>query len=129
LFLILSFGGTHIANLPDAAATTGSGQAVVSTPNLLFIALSFGTSLIINMWIFHRLSGALFNPAISLAFVVARVISPCRGALFFIAQILGGIAAAAIIDGIMPGPLDVGTRLSGGINTAQGSYSIQRDRN
>ena len=122
---MLSFGGTQIANLPDAAATTQSGQAFVSTSNLMFISLSFGLSLIINVWIFFRVSGALFNPAISLALVVARVISPLRGGLLFIAQLVGGIAAAAIIDGLMPGQLNVGTRLSGGINTAQGNSSIE----
>jgi aquaporin rerated protein, other eukaryote len=122
---MLSFGGTHIANLPNASATTQSGQDFVSTSNLLFISLSFGMSLIINVWIFFRVSGALFNPAISLALVVARVITPLRGGLLFIAQILGGIAAAGIIDGLMPGTLGVGTRLSGGINTAQGNFSIE----
>jgi aquaporin rerated protein, other eukaryote len=123
MFLMMSFGGTHIANLPNAGATTQSGQTFVSTSNLLFISLAFGMSLIINVWIFFRVSGALFNPAISLALVLARVIPPLRGALLFIAQIAGGIAGAAIIKGLMPGQLDVGTRLGGGINTAQGTSS------
>ena len=121
MFLLLSFGGTHIANLPDGSVTSPSGVKFVSTSNLLFISLAFGISLIINAWIFFRVSGALFNPAISLALAIARVITPLRAILFFIAQLLGGIAAAALIDGRMPGPINFVTNLSGGINIAQGN--------
>jgi len=121
MFLFMAFGGTHIANLPGATITTSSGTAFIDTSNLMFIALAFGLSLIINVWIFFRVSGALFNPAISLALALATVISPLRAVLLTIAQLLGGIVAAALIDGLMPGPLNVGTSLSGDINIAQGN--------
>jgi aquaporin rerated protein, other eukaryote len=121
MFLFLSFGGTHIANLPDALVTSPSGVKFVSTSNLLFISLAFGISLIINVWIFFRVSGALFNPAISFALAIAQVVTPLRAILLFIAQLLGGIAAAALIDGLMPGPINFTTNLSGGINIAQGT--------
>ena len=120
MFLMLSFGGTHIANLPGATVTA----EFIDTPNLMFISISFGFSLIINVWIFFRVSGALFNPAISLALVLAKVITPLRGLLMFVAQLLGGIAAAALIDRLMPGPLNVGTKLSGGISIAQGQINL-----
>jgi len=119
MFLLLSFGGTHIANLPGATVTT----KFIDTSNLMFISISFGFSLIINVWIFFRVSGALFNPAVSLALALAKVITPLRGILMFVAQLLGGIAAAALIDGLMPGPLNVGTKLSGGISVAQGQIN------
>jgi len=77
-------------------------------------------SLIINVWVFFRVSGALFNPAISLALAIAQVITPLRAILLFIAQLVGGITAAALIDALMPGPINFATNLSGGINTAQG---------
>jgi len=120
MFLFMAFGGTHIANLPGAQVATQTGTAFIDTSNLMFIALAFGLSLIINVWIFFRISGALFNPAISLALALATVISPLRAVLLSIAQLLGGIVAAALIDGLMPGPLNVGTSLSGDINIAQG---------
>jgi aquaporin related protein len=31
---------------------------------LLYIALSFGFSLCVNVWVFFRISGGLFNPAV-----------------------------------------------------------------
>ena len=123
MFLFLSFGGTHIANLP-AASTSVQGNPVINTSNLMFIAVSFGLALIINVWIFFRISGAVFNPAITLALALAKVITPLRAGLYFIAQILGGIAAAGLIEGLMPGPLNVGTRLGGGATVAQGMAPV-----
>jgi aquaporin related protein len=122
MFLLLSFGGTHIANLPGGTVTAQGGA---NTPNLMFISISFGFSLMINVWIFFRVSGGLFNPVISLALALAKVITPLRGLLMSIAQLLGGIAAAALIDGLMPGPLNVGTNLGGGISIAQGQINCE----
>jgi aquaporin rerated protein, other eukaryote len=119
MFLFMAFGGTHIANLPGAAVTTTSGT-LIDTSNLTFISISFGLALIVNIWLFFRISGALFNPAITLALVLSSSITPLRGGLLFIAQIVGGISAAALVDGLMPGPLGVATRLTGGITVAQG---------
>lgn len=36
-----------------------------NTSNLLFISLAFGFSLAVNAWVFFRISGGLFNPAVS----------------------------------------------------------------
>jgi len=119
MFLLVSFGGTHIANLPGATVTT----KFIDTSNLMFISVSFGFSLIINVWIFFRVSGALFNPAVSLALALAKVITPLRGLLMFVAQLLGGITAAALIGRLMPGPLNVGTKLGGGISVSQGQIN------
>ena len=65
--------------------------------------------LAINAGIFFRLSGALFNPAISLALALAQAIHPVRAILLSVSQILGGIVAAALIDALMPGELSVST--------------------
>src|SRR5579862_3792066 len=91
MFLFLAFGGTHIANLPNSNITSSSGESLINTSNLAFIAMSFGLSLAINAWIFFRVSGVLFNPAISFALAIARVIHPIRGIFPFFSQIfLGG---------------------------------------
>jgi aquaporin related protein len=36
----------------------------------LYISLSFGFSLMVNAWIFFRISGGLFNPAVLCKFCV-----------------------------------------------------------
>lgn len=119
MFLFMGMTVVQIANLP-AANTTTAGVAHIDTSNLLFIAFAFGISLVINVWIFFRVSGALFNPAISLALALARVISPARAGLLCISQILGGITAAGLVRVLTPAPLVVGNRLGGDVSVIQG---------
>jgi aquaporin rerated protein, other eukaryote len=75
LFLFLAFGGTQVANTTAAAENPEAASAgernnhtITTAPNtseLLYIALSFGFSLAVNVWVFFRVSGGLFNPAVS----------------------------------------------------------------
>ena len=58
MFLFFAFGGTQVASM-----TRGSGP--MTTQEVLFISLSFGFSLAVNAWAFYRISGGLFNPAVS----------------------------------------------------------------
>ena len=88
----------------------------------LYIALSFGFSLAVNAWIFFRVSGGLFNPAVSLGMVLVGALTPIRGILLTVSQILGGITGAAIIQAITPGTLNVRTTLGGGATVAQGFF-------
>ena len=69
MFLFFAFAGTQVANVnaAKAAGTSTSGGATGFNPEvLLYIALVFGFSLMVNVWIFFRISGGLFNPAVSL---------------------------------------------------------------
>jgi len=121
MFLMMGFGAAQVANTPGS---TISGLTV-DTNNLLFIATAFGMSLMINAWIFYRVSGSAFNPAVTFALALTKAITPARAALFTIAQVLGGITAAAIIHGLTPGNLNVSTRLGGGMSTSRGPGSFQ----
>lgn len=112
LFMIFALGGTNVALIPNTSITgeTGVGQdgsavSTVNTSNLMYIALSFGFSLAVNAWIFFRVSGGLFNPAVSLGMMLVGALTPVRAGLLAFVQILGGITGAAIIDAITPGTL------------------------
>lgn len=67
LFLFFAFAGTQVANI---SSNNNSGGTVISTvvsknpAQLLYISLSFGFSLAVNAWVFSRISGGLFNPAV-----------------------------------------------------------------
>ncbi|WWC86284.1 uncharacterized protein L201_001157 [Kwoniella dendrophila CBS 6074] len=129
LFMIFALGGTNVALIPTTSVTgsttsgqDGSAASTVNTSNLLYIALSFGFSLAVNAWIFFRVSGGLFNPAVSLGMVLVGALTPLRGALLTFSQILGGITGAAIIQAITPGTLNVRTTLGGGTSIAQGLF-------
>lgn len=72
LFLFFAFGGTQVANTAarysDASTAGQQGNSITQTPNtsvLLYISLIFGFSLMVNVWVFFRVSGGLFNPAVS----------------------------------------------------------------
>lgn len=45
-----------------------------------------------------------------------------RGALLIVSQILGGIASAAVVSALFPGPLNVRTALLPGTSLAQGLF-------
>lgn len=59
LFLFFAFAGTQVANTNPVTMT---GPNIAS---LLYISLAFGFSLAVNVWVFFRISGGLFNPAVS----------------------------------------------------------------
>jgi len=129
LFMIFALGGTNVALIPATSLTGGvtagqdnSAVSTVNTSNLLYIALSFGFSLAVNAWTFFRVSGGLFNPAVSLGMVLVGALTPLRGALLTVSQILGGITGAAIIQALTPGTLNVRTTLGGGTSVVQGLF-------
>lgn len=73
MFLFIAFAGTQVANLGlgKSADQSTTGAVIGFNPTVyLYIALCFGFSLVVNAWIFYRISGGLFNPAVSLSIFV-----------------------------------------------------------
>ncbi|RDW82516.1 putative aquaporin [Coleophoma cylindrospora] len=119
MFLFFAFGGVMVGKSALGGNPSTSSEYLVF---LLYGASSFGMSLAINAWIFYRVTGGLFNPAVTFAFVLAGLMHPLKGALLSVTQILGGIAAAAIIDGLTPGPLLVSNSLGPNVSVTQGLF-------
>ena len=61
LFLFFALSGTQVANDIHAGEKHNGG-----TSRLLYISLCFGFSLAVNAWVWFRVSGGLFNPAVRL---------------------------------------------------------------
>ncbi|KAH9865743.1 hypothetical protein J1614_009330 [Plenodomus biglobosus] len=129
MFLFFAFGGTSVANtaarFSDAATAGQQGNSISQAPNtgvLLYISLIFGFSLMVNVWVFFRVSGGLFNPAVSLGLYLIGAIGFIRASLCFIAQMLAGICAAAAVQAILPGDLNVSTTLGAGVSAARGVF-------
>lgn len=93
-FLLIGLGGIQVAN------TQGSGLGSTA-----YIAACMGLSLLTSAWLFYRITGGLFNPGVSLALFLINGIGPVRFVMYIIAQLVGGIAAAALLDALTPGPL------------------------
>src|ERR1700761_1310908 len=55
-FLFFALSGTQVAN------THGDDHEELS--RLLYISIAFGFSLAVNAWVWFRVSGGLFNPAV-----------------------------------------------------------------
>jgi len=118
LFLLMGFAGAQVANSQaNPPAATGSNPSLI-----LYIALSFGFSLVVNVWIFYRVSGGMFNPAVTFALVLAGAVPIPRAILCVVSQILGGMSAAGVVQAMLPGDLIVNTSLGGGCTIVQGLF-------
>jgi len=76
----------------------------------------------VNVWIFFRISGGLFNPAVTLGMVMVGAIPIVRAVCLFCAQIAGSIAASAMVLGLFPTQLNVRTTLAGDTSLVQGVF-------
>ncbi|KAH9945413.1 aquaporin-like protein [Epithele typhae] len=118
VFLLLAFGGVQAAAFEAGPNPAQSSEI----QRVMYVSLCFGMSLLVSAWLFFRVTGGLFNPDVSLALLITGCIGPVRFVLYCIAQLLGGIAAAAIVLALTPGPLASNTFPAPGINKAQAVF-------
>jgi aquaporin related protein len=121
LFLLFALGGTNVVNTAPAEGANATDLSA-NPSKIMYIALVFGMSLAVNAWVFFRVSGGLFNPAVTLGMMIVGATGYLRGVLVIVSQILGGIAASAVVLCMMPNPLAVKTELGGGTSVAQGLF-------
>jgi aquaporin rerated protein, other eukaryote len=141
MFLFFAFSATQVGN----EGTSPLSQAP-DTSVLLYISLAFGLSLAVNVWCFYRITGGIFNPAVSgckslsaaprsstgvsltsqsqvtLGMCLIGAIGYVRGMVIVTAQILGAIASAAVVSVLFPGPLMVRTSLAPGTSITRGLF-------
>ncbi|KAI0714287.1 aquaporin-like protein [Cerioporus squamosus] len=117
VFLLLALGCAQAAS-----AEAQTSQYASNNERIMYIATGFGLSLLVSVWLFYRVTGGLFNPNVSLALLLTGVIGPVRFVMYCIAQLVGGITAAAIVQGLTPGQLASNTIPAQGINSAQAVF-------
>ncbi|KAH7112467.1 aquaporin-like protein [Dendryphion nanum] len=126
MFLFFAFSGTQVANIDSNAqgdSNTTTGADTGFSPQVLqYIALVFAFSLMVNVWIFFRISGGLFNPAVTFAMLLTRSITPVKFTLLLIAQLAGSIFASFLVKVMFPTPLNVRTTLSADTSLARGVF-------
>ncbi|POS80354.1 aquaporin [Diaporthe helianthi] len=98
LFLLFALGATHTVNTSPSAL-----GGVVDIARLLYISLAFGISLAVNVWTFFHIEGGMFNPAVAIAMFATGGFGLLRLGLVIVAQLLGSIAASALVVGLLPG--------------------------
>ncbi|KAI4724343.1 aquaporin-like protein [Aureobasidium sp. EXF-10728] len=122
MFLFFAFAGTQVANVGASSTTTTNATNGFSPLVLLYTSVSFGFSLMVNVWIFFRISGGLFNPAVTLAMTMVKSLDYIRGSLLFLAQISGSLLASVLVRALFPTPLNVRTTLSADTSKARGVF-------
>ena len=78
------------------------------------IALTFGLIILAMIYTFGDLSGAHFNPAVTLAFAAARRFPVREVPAYIGAQVVGALAGSALLRGLFPGDPTLGATLPAG---------------
>lgn len=85
--------------------TSVVGAALFSAPSagLIAVALSIGAAVLALAFALGHISGAHFNPAVTLGLVAAGRFPAARALPYIIAQVLGGAAAAIVFYFVLSG--------------------------
>ncbi|KAF9700971.1 hypothetical protein EKO04_000347 [Ascochyta lentis] len=121
MFLYFSFACQIMLHTQrsDSSLENGGFSATMN----IHTALVYGFSLLVNVWAFYRISGGLFNPAVTFGMVLAGTLPPVRGLILFPAQLLAGMCAAGLVQCMFPGDISLtNTTLSPGTSIAQGVF-------
>ena len=78
------------------------------------VAISFGLVIMFGIYAVGHISGAHFNPAVTFAFALTRHFPWPRAALYWSAQLIGALVAAALLRGSLGNIADVGATLPSG---------------
>jgi MIP family channel proteins len=78
------------------------------------VAITFGLVIMVMIYAVGHISGAHFNPAVTFAFCLSRHFPWPRAAGYWTAQLLGALAAAAILRGSLGNIAHVGATLPSG---------------
>ncbi|KAH6861974.1 aquaporin-like protein [Alternaria alternata] len=123
LFMLIGLGGNSAVINDSAVATqTGGGDPSADPAKILFIATSWGAAVTVNAWSFFRISGGLFNPAVTMALMLIRAVPPLDGLLDIISQLFGSILASAIAYGLLPSGALAATELGDMTTVTQGLF-------
>ena len=78
------------------------------------VAITFGLVIMAMIYAIGHVSGAHFNPAVTFAFALTRHFPWPRAGFYWIAQLVGALAAAAILRGSLGNVAHVGATLPSG---------------
>lgn len=145
-FLYFSYAA-HLMALRQASSAAASG-AGPSSETVVFIALIYSLSLLVNVWAFYRISGGLFNPAVafssalpllavttptdaksrqvSLGLSASGQLSWVRTAFLVPAQLVASMCAGGLVEAMFAGGgvrvAAATTTLAAGTSVAQGLF-------
>lgn len=115
LFLLAVIVGSGIM----AERLSGGNIAIA----LLGNTIPTGAILVVLILIFGSISGAHFNPAVTLAFAIRKEISPWESVQYVVVQVIGGVAGVIIAHIMFDNPLiDPSTTARTGVGQWTGEF-------
>lgn len=111
-FFFIGIGGAIVVG---SAPLTGSQGVLASFSSFstFYVALAHGVALAIAISALGHISGAHFNPAVTIGLMLARKINPVLALLYIIGQLVGGVLACLALIAILPeniwSPAAIGT--------------------
>ena len=100
--VVAEFLGTFLFFFAGIAAILGSTPTVGNGIGLIGIALAHGLGLSIAVNAFGGVSGAHFNPAVTIGMLATRRISAANAVAYIVAQLAAGVAAALVCRALFP---------------------------
>src|SRR6185436_3177200 len=99
---VAEFIGTFTLVFAVSASIAVGGQVA----GIFGAAIAQGLALGVIVSALAHVSGAHFNPAVTLGFLVTRKIDPALAVLYWLAQFAGAVAAALLVRTMLPTALD-----------------------
>ncbi len=113
--LVAEFVGTF------ALIFIGAGALAIGQANLVGVALAHGLVIVTFAYAYGHISGTHINPAVTLGLLIAGEIEFVAAIGYWIAQFLGGILGAVVLNFVLPNPGDLGVTILGeGVGVGQG---------
>lgn len=105
---ICEFVGTFVLTL------VGCGVAVVTGANVVATSLAFGLTIVAMAYSIGNVSGCHINPAVSLSMLMTKKLTVKEFIYYVVAQVLGAIAAAAVLGVLLSSFATLGANTYGG---------------
>ncbi|KAF7530482.1 hypothetical protein G7054_g9543 [Neopestalotiopsis clavispora] len=122
-FLFFGYAG-HLMVIDQVAIDS---VTLIATPGIIqtmFVGYAYGFSLLVTVLAFYRISGGLFNPAVTLGLCAAGGLPWARAAFLIPTQLIASMCAGGVVNAVFPGNIAaVNTHLGPHVNTAQGLFA------
>lgn len=113
-FTLVLIGGMAVVTVTTLGDSAGGAGVVLP-------ALAHGLALLHIAYAYGALSGAHVNPAVTIGLLVGGKVKVDRAVYYIIAQVIGAIVAAALINVFFPPPLADGGAVAG---QATGAWTV-----